>query len=242
MIQNQKENRVKLYGVVLGIITLALQHGIYLLANDLAHVVGVTPFLPKIDAIDGAIPIVSVFIIPYVWAYVFWGMAPMAVSKCKFDHFLDYLAAYMFACLLGGLVLTFAPTYMNRVAEGLLDTSRTGFLHDLRRFWYTLDGGDMAYNLFPSFHCINSAISYLGVCRRKEIPLWFRIYSLITAVLIFAATLFVKQHYILDVISGVAIAVIVFLVCKKCHAGRIFGALIARWKKITAKPETVKGD
>ncbi len=221
----KKENRIKLYGVILGVITLALQHGIYLLANDFAHIVGVVPFSPRYAPIDDAIPLVSVFIIPYVWAYAFWGMAPMAVSKCKLDHFLNYMATYLVACLLGAAVLTFAPTYMDRVAEGLFDTGG-GFLGDLRRFWYGLDGGKMAYNLFPSFHCINSTVSYLGVCRRKEIPLWFRIYSLVTSVCIFASTLFVKQHFFPDVISGIAIAVVAYLVCMKWNWGRMFLPLI----------------
>ncbi len=228
---NNGKNKVKLYGIILGIITLALQHGIYLLANDLAHVVGVTPFLPKIEVIDGNIPIIPIFIIPYVWAYAYWAMAPMAVSKCEFSHFLNYLATYLVACLLGALVLTFAPTYMDRVAEGLYDQSKQGFLYSLMRFWYSLDGGDMAYNLLPSFHCINSTVSYLGVCGRKEIPLWFRIYSLIITILIFASTLFVKQHFILDVFSGIAVALIAYFVCMKWNWGRMFNKPIAFFSK-----------
>ncbi len=231
-LNSDRKNKVKLYGIILGIITLALQHGIYLLANDVAHVVGVTPFLPKIAAIDNAIPIVPIFIIPYVWAYAYWAMAPMAVSKCEFSHFLNYLATYLAACLLGALVLTFAPTYMDRVAEGLYDQSKQGFLYGLMRFWYSLDGGDMAYNLLPSFHCINSTVSYLGVCGRKEIPLWFRIYSLIITILIYASTVFVKQHFILDVFSGIAVALIAYFVCMKWNWGRMFNKPIAFFAKI----------
>lgn len=64
----------------------------------------------------------------------------------------------------------------------------------------------MAYNLLPSFHCINSTISYLGVARRPEVPKWYRGYSLVMTLLIYASTLFVKQHFFLDVISGIAVA------------------------------------
>lgn len=221
----QKENRIKLYGVIIGIISLAAQHGIYLLAHEIATWVGIPPFLPKIP-MDDLFPIIPVFILPYVWSYIYWGMTPMAVSKCKTDHFLDYLAAYLFSCLAGAVILILAPTYMDRVAEGLYDTSaHSGIFADLMRFWYSLDGSEIAYNLLPSFHCINSTISYLGVAGRKEIPLWYRIYSLLLTVLIFFSTLYVKQHFVLDVISGAAIGVIVFIICKKCHAGRIFAPL-----------------
>lgn len=238
MLNNKKENSVKTYGIIIGLVSLALQHGIYLLAHELAQVVGITPFLPKIDAIDGNIPIIPIFIIPYVWSYVYWGMTPMAVSKCKFEHFLDYLAAYMFACIFGALILIFLPTYMDRVAEGLYDVSRTDIMSRLMRFWYSLDGSETAYNLFPSFHCINSTISYLGVCGRKEIPKWYRIYSLILTVLIYFSTVFVKQHYFIDVISGIIIAVIAFVICKKVHAGRIFLRPIAFVKKLFKKEKS----
>lgn len=229
------DNKVKLYGIIIGVVTLALQHGIYLLGNELAGLVGIPAYLPKISAIDDLIPIVPVFILPYVWSYIYWAMAPMAVSKCEFKHFLNYLASYTFACLAGALVLTFAPTYMDRVAEGLLDYSKTDFFSILMRFWYSLDGGERAYNLLPSFHCINSTISYLGVAGRKEIPKWFRVYSLVITVIIYASTLFVKQHYVLDVVSGIAIAVIAFFVCKKLNAGRIFMPVINYVRKLFKK-------
>lgn len=225
-----ENNKIKPYGIFWGIFLLAAQHCIYLLANDLAGLIGNTPFLPKIDAIDGLFPVVTVFIIPYVWAYLFWGMAPMAVSKCDRDYFYDFLAGYIFSCLLGALILTFAPTYMDRVAEGLLDDS-PGFLNWLRRFWYSLDGGEKAYNLFPSFHCINSTIAYLGVRKRKEIPKWFRIYSLVTAILIYFSTLFVKQHYFVDVISGIIIAIVGYAVCIRFKWGRPLKALSDFLKK-----------
>ena len=222
----EKNNKVKLYGVIIGLVSLAAQHGIYLLGHILAGVVGIAPFVPKIAAIDNAIPIIPIFIIPYVWAYVTWGMAPMAASKCEVGHFKDYLAAYLFACLFGALILVFAPTYMDRVAEGLYDTTNTGFFWWLMRFWYSLDGSEIAYNLFPSFHCINSTMAYLAVAGRKEVPVWFRVYSLIMAFLVYAATVFVKQHFFIDIIGGVVIAVIAFIICKKCRAGRIFDGAI----------------
>lgn len=230
MLKEKKENRVKLYGVIIGIITLAGQHGIYLLAHVISQWIGIAPWLPKIDAIDNLFPIVPIFIVPYIWSYAFWAMAPMAVSKCKFEHFLNYLASYLLALIIGAVILIFVPTYMSRVGEGLMDTTRTGFFAELMRFWYSLDGGDMAYNLFPSFHCINSTISYLGVCGRKEIPLWFRIYSLVTAILIYLSTMYVKQHFFLDVVSGIIIGVIAYLICMKWDLGRVFNKPIAFFK------------
>lgn len=214
-----ENNKVKTYGIIIGIVTLALQHGVYLLAHGISTLVGIEPFSPKIG-IDYLIPLVPVFIYPYVWSYIYWAMAPMAVSKCEKEHFQKYLAAYLLSMVVGGIVLIFAPTYMDRVAEGLKDVQLHGLGVGLMQFWYSLDGGDMAYNLLPSFHCINSTVSYLGVAGRKEIPFWFRAYSLVITLLIYASTMFVKQHFILDVFAGIAVALACWYAADRLKLGK----------------------
>ena len=187
------------------------------------------------------IPLTSIFIIPYVWSYAFWAMGPMAVSKCEKEHFKDFMASCLVSCIAGTLALAFFPTYMDRVAEGLYVVPANPSIFDkIRMFWYSLDGSAMAYNLLPSFHCINSTLCYLGVAGRKEIPLWFRGYSLAMAILIYASTVFVKQHYVLDIITGVALAAVAYFLCKKFHWGRMFRPLERRFAKWKAKREAKK--
>lgn len=217
----QKENGVKMYGIIAGLVMLSLQYGIYLVANAAAQRVGVTPYIPKIAA-DNLIPLIPVFIIPYYWSYAFWAMGPMAASKCSLEHFLDYLAAYLSTCLISALIIIFAPTCMDRVAEGLYDLPTEGALWWLLRFCYDHDGGAMAYNLLPSFHCINSVTAFLAVAGRKEVALWYRVYSLVMMLVIFASTLFTKQHFLLDVGVSIVLAGTVFFLCKRFRAGRIF--------------------
>ena len=229
----KKNNRIKGYAILIGILYLVLQHSLYLFGHYLASWFGFTPVLPKI-ALDDRIPIVSAFIIPYVWSYVYWAMAPMVVSKCEKTHFADYMAANLVACMAGVLVLAFFPTYMDRVAEGLYVVPVNPTIFDrLRMFWYSLDGSEMAYNLLPSFHCLNSTLCYLGVAGRKEIPVWYRVYSFVTTILIFASTVYVKQHFFLDIVTGVALALVAYLICKKFHWGRMFTPVervYAGWK------------
>lgn len=227
--------RIKPYAIIIGFAYALSQHGIYLTGHWLASLFGFTPFLPKIP-LDDMIPIVSIFIIPYIWSYLYWAMGPMIVSTCEKQHFKDYMAACVISCLLGMLCLAFFPTYMDRELEGLYAVvENPTFWDKLRQFWYSLDGSRMAYNLLPSFHCINSTLCYLGVMGRKEIPLWFRIYSLITTLLIFASTCYVKQHYVLDVVTGAALAGIVFFLCKQFHWGRIWTPVEKLFSKRKAK-------
>ena len=233
--KENKDNRVKGYAIIIGIVYLALQHAFYLAGHYLALLFGFTPFSPKLP-LDDMIPIVSVFIIPYVWSYIYWAMGPMAVSKCEKDHFADYMAANLLACVAGTLALAFFPTYMDRIAEGLYDVPlHPTFFDKLRLFWYSLDGSATAYNLLPSFHCINSTLCYLGVAGRREIPRAFRIYSLVTTLLIFASTVFVKQHYLLDIPTGAVLAALAYFFAKKYRLGRTFAPLERLYAKMKAK-------
>ena len=159
----------------------------------------------------------------------------MAVSKCEKEHFVDYMAANLVACLAGVVVLAFFPTYMDRVAEGLYALPEHPTVFDrLRLFWYSLDGSATAYNLLPSFHCINSALCCLGAAGRRELSVGYRCYSFVITLLIFASTVFVKQHYILDVVTGAGLAAVSYALCKRFHWGRMF-APVGRFFRARAR-------
>jgi membrane-associated phospholipid phosphatase len=62
---------------------------------------------------------------------------------------------------------------------------------------------DEPYNLFPSLHVAISWLAWLA-CRDRVRP---RALFLAVVVAISISTVFVKQHYIVDVVAGVALAV-----------------------------------
>ena len=78
-------------------------------------------------------------------------------------------------------------------------------------------------------------VCYLGVAGRRELPKWFRVYSLITTLLIYASTVYVKQHFFLDIPTGIALAAAAYFVCKKFHWGRMFAPIERLYEKLTAK-------
>jgi len=78
-----------------------------------------------------------------------------------------------------------------------------GIVENIMRFIYF---ADPATNLFPSIHCLVSWLCYAGIRGRKIIPLWYRAFSCIFAIMVFISTQFTKQHYIADVIGGGLIA------------------------------------
>lgn len=93
---------------------------------------------------------------------------------------------------------------------------------------YDFDNGNIAYDLLPSYHCILTLCCYFGVCRRKKISLPFRIFSLVSVILIILSTLFTKQHYFLDVVDGIALTIVTFLLVKAFEPGE---KIVAHYQK-----------
>ena len=99
------------------------------------------------------------------------------------------------------IFLAYPTTNTRPVIEG------SGFWDVLAGWLYSIDAAD---NLFPSIHCLVSWFCFLAVKGQKKIPTWYKAFSFILAVIVFLSTLFTKQHVIVDVIGGVALAQICF--------------------------------
>lgn len=223
---NHLKNRIKeipAYGWILGVVYFGLQYGMYRLANFIANTTGTVSwaFIPKIPFIDDHIPVVSIFVVIYVFSYVFWIFGPIIASLTEKENFLNYIIGLSAAYIIGFLIFVFAPTYMDRTAEGLLEiANRPGLFNHLLGTVYSSDGSALAFNLFPSYHCLISLYCYLGIRKREEVSKGIRVYSLIMAMLICMSTVLTKQHYFADIIGGLSISIICYTVVQKLNPGR----------------------
>lgn len=205
--------KVPWWGWVAGIGSFALQTLFYYLSNWLANVTGSINWAvcTKIDCIDNAIPIIPIFAIIYIYAFIFWVCAPVVVSLSGKENFKKFAIGQSIAYFIGFVVYIFLPTYMDRASEGIIEYATNGN-HWLLKTIYSFDGGNYAFNLCPSYHCLTSVYSFLAVYKLDGVSLWYKVYSCIVAVLICLATLFIKQHYFLDLVFGVTIAIVVYFV------------------------------
>lgn len=219
-----KVKSIKWWGWALGLVYFALQYGMYRFGNYLSEVFGTkaNAWCPKIPAIDDMIHVVPIFVTIYVFSYVFWICAPAAVSLTKKSNLVNYIVGLSAAYIIGFLIFTFLPSYMDRTAEGLMNYTANGgdIFGRMLASVYAADGSNIAFNLFPSYHCMISAYCYLGVRKQPEISKGFQMYSLIMAILICMSTQLTKQHYILDMVGGLSIAIICYLVVQKINPGK----------------------
>lgn len=79
----------------------------------------------------------------------------------------------------------------------------TGAAYDAMRWLYGIDSG---YNIFPSLHTANAVMIAMAFFRLHPRP--WGILMWLWALAIMASTVLVKQHYVLDVAAGVALALL----------------------------------
>ena len=210
------------WGWAAGLFYFGLQYGLYRLANWLSVRLGTISwaFEPKIPVIDDLIPVVPVFVVIYVYSYIFWICGPVAASLTEKRNFINYIIGLSLAYLIGFLIFLLAPTYMDRAKEGLMEIAkRPGFFNRWLGIVYAADGSDLAFNLFPSYHCLISVYCYLGVRKQETISRGFRVYSLVMTILISMSTVLTKQHYIIDVAGGIGISLICYWLISKLDPG-----------------------
>ena len=215
--------KVPKWGWWFGFGYFALQYGMYRLGDFLSMVIGTKDFAHavKIAAIDDLIPVIPVFALIYLFSYIFWICGPISVSLTGKRNFVNYLSGLTLAYFIGFLIFTFYPTYMDRAAEGLMDYSGGGgFFDGLLAIIYAADGSELAFNLFPSYHCLISVYCYLGVRKREEVSKGFRVYTLVMTILICLSTVFTKQHYIIDTFGGLAISILCYMLMQRLDPGK----------------------
>ncbi len=73
---------------------------------------------------------------------------------------------------------------------------------------------DSRYNAFPSLHVVNPCLLALLSIRERGFS-WITVVFVALAIAISAATMLVKQHFIIDVAGGAALALISVAVCSR---------------------------
>ncbi len=173
-------------------------------------------------ALDDVIPFCEYFVIPYfLWfAYIAWGMGYFYVRD-KDEYF--RLCAMLFTGMTVFLVIS--SIYPNGHYLRPATFERDNIFVDLVRWLYRTD---TPTNLFPSIHVYNSiavniavwhSASFRGKERKKKIV---RYASAALAFSIVLATMFLKQHSVFDVVTGIAMAVFLYTIVYGNVLSRVF--------------------
>ena len=171
--------------------------GARFLIRDRVHICMALP-------IDGRIPFLAWMIVIYFGCFAFWAVNYTLILRTERRGTYRFMRAELLGKLICFAFYVAVPTTLTRA-----EITGTGCFAALMRMLYTVDAPDC---LFPSLHCFVSWMCVIGLRGKPEIPQWYRALSAVIAIVVFASTLTTKQHVIVDVISGVVLAELVWLV------------------------------
>ncbi len=187
-----------LYSWILLIVILSVNHLAYfdsrLITSGLTH-------HSIALSLDEKLPFVPVFIIFYVLAYVQWTIGFVVIARGEKDIVFKVFIGELIAKFIAFLCFVIYPTTMEGLRPSVETLQGRGFLCSLTALVYSLDTPD---NLFPSIHCLESWVCLRGALMIKKLPAWYKVSMLVMTLLVFASTVLVRQHVLLDIAGGVA--------------------------------------
>lgn len=156
-------------------------------------------------AIDYKIPFIKEFVVPYLlwFIYVPFGLLYTGIHSRK-----DFIKLFLF--LFGGMLAAYTIFTFFPNAQSLRPTIiQNDPFSILVKFIYI---ADTPTNVCPSVHVINSiavnaALQHSDAFSKDRLRKWI---SLILSLLICLSTVFIKQHSVLDVISGTCIGALFY--------------------------------
>lgn len=149
---------------------------------------------PKI-ALDALMPLWPIWVVPYVLCYPLWLIAFLyAICKMEIRMYRALLAACFLTFSIGILTYVLFPTYVDLPTVAGADI----FSSMLRGV--QIAGG--RYDALPSGHI------YITTLLALFYSLWhprLRLLWIVIVIIISLSTLFTGQHYVLDVVAGLAV-------------------------------------
>lgn len=211
IIKNNNKRRLIIQGFILSVLLLILAAVLYRITFIHASQVDPLVYDVKIPIIDDKIPVIPIFFIGYNLSFIYWFFAPFYIVMSGKKNTLKFVLIFVVTLTICNLILYFYPTKLDRIAEGLFDPANNSFGYKLLHICYNVDGGVIEYNLLPSTHCANSVVYYQAL-KHKSIPKHIQNIALISTIIVSISTLFIKQHYFIDVVVGILIPIIVKLI------------------------------
>lgn len=212
-----KRQLIRKKSAILIIISLVLNIGVYYISrlinvNSVYHNVS-TP-------LDEAIPFIPAMIVIYILAYVSWVVGFILLGREENDICYQGFAAHHLMELISMAFFILVPTAMVRpeIIGGSIFEKITEFI-------YLMDTPD---NLFPSLHCANNWFCFRISLKCDKVSSSYKIGSFVMAILVFASTVFIKQHMLIDIIGAVIVVELALAIAKKFNFGKIYLMLFSK--------------
>lgn len=148
--------------------------------------------------LDDRIPVVPLWAIIYVLSFAYWTINYILICRDHDEMVYRLAGADMLSRVVCLAFFVFLPTTLNQPS-----LAQFGGEAWLLRLIYSMD---RPVNLFPSIHCLVAWLSFRPLLNCRKIKPAYKCFSLCFTLLVFLSTLLTKQHVIVDVFGGWALA------------------------------------
>lgn len=155
--------------------------------------------------VDKQLPLIPIFVLPYVYWYFFMIIGYFIISIENRKEYMRSLLGLFVGMWISYIIYFVFPTEIVRpvITEG-------GFLNFMIKTIYL---SDRPFNCFPSLHVLGTY--FVMRYTKKENDVYIYYYTEIMGFLIILSTLFIKQHFVLDIVISIAMVEIIRLFVRK---------------------------
>lgn len=171
-------------------------------------------YLDLSTAFDRAIPSVPIWSYVYFLSFAFWTVSYILAARENKETFYRLMTADMMCKIVSIAVFAVMPTMA--VRPEVPETYGAW----LMKLLYAIDRPD---NLFPSLHCVVTWLSFRYILGCKKVSTGYKVFSGVAAVSVFACVLLTKQHVVVDIAAGVAVAEIASVISDKTGISSVYG-------------------
>lgn len=175
-----------------------------------------TSYYPIGCALDGRIPFCEWFIFPYFTWFPYMVAAGLYFILKDHEAFERYMLSLIVGFFISTLICSVFPNGQNLRP----DFYRNNFAAQIVKWTQEFDTNT---NVFPSMHVVGAlgtaiAVASAATLRKK---IWLRILNVLLCTAIILATVFLKQHSVLDIFGGVVVAGVTAFVVYKGYASAL---------------------
>ena len=161
--------------------------------------------------IDGRLPFVSCVIVCEVLAYASWFLGYILICR-ESPEGCGVLVGEMIAKLRCLVIFVALPTRMEQP-----QVTEPGLFGWMTRVIYYVDEPD---TLFPSIHCLENWVVWRGMWGCASISKPVKGFFFVFALLVFASTLLVKQHVLVDIPAAIVVGEIGLWAARRLGLGK----------------------
>ena len=197
---------------IIFVITLCITY----FGNQLLYTYGLVkgsdwPLIP----LDAHIPYISWFVYFYFLTFPLGIITFFYFAYVNKKSFYNMFVALMTSFIISGIIYLFAQSVFTK------PNIEVNSFTDRLVVWTW--GSTNPVNCFPSQHCF-MAFAMIGACmidhtHQKKMNLIYKIVVFVCSVMIVCATVFIKQHFFMDIIASFVIYFSILAICNVFHVG-----------------------